>query len=154
MEPFAGHFPGGALRVRAGATRSQTDDPQFDALTSPGVNGSGLTPRPASSPDARSGTSASTTYATATSWSITRLSRMARSVRHLTEIAALLGERGVDLVVLKHGASIPPPRPGGSCSTSSGRWPFIPFELIVEGTREGLAWPRAPAVYVLAGRRP
>lgn len=32
---------------------------------------------------------------------VTRLSRMARSVRHLTGIAALLGERGIDLVVLK-----------------------------------------------------
>ena len=34
---------------------------------------------------------------------VTRLSRMARSVRHLTEIAALLQERGIDLVVLKQG---------------------------------------------------
>ncbi|MQA80580.1 MAG: hypothetical protein GEV10_19210 [Streptosporangiales bacterium] len=34
---------------------------------------------------------------------MTRLSRMARSVRHLTEVAALLAERGVDLVVLKQG---------------------------------------------------
>jgi DNA invertase Pin-like site-specific DNA recombinase len=32
---------------------------------------------------------------------VTSLSRMARSVRHLTEIAALLTDRGVDLVVLK-----------------------------------------------------
>lgn len=30
-------------------------------------------------------------------------SRMARSVRHLTEVAALLAEREVDLVVLKQG---------------------------------------------------
>ncbi|MGA8518601.1 MAG: recombinase family protein, partial [Pseudonocardiaceae bacterium] len=34
---------------------------------------------------------------------VTRLSRMARSVKHLTEIAALLAERGVDLVVLEQG---------------------------------------------------
>jgi len=34
---------------------------------------------------------------------VTRLSRMARSVRHLTGIAALLAERGIDLVVLKQG---------------------------------------------------
>jgi hypothetical protein len=34
---------------------------------------------------------------------VTRLSRMARSVRHLTGIAADLHERGIDLVVLKQG---------------------------------------------------
>jgi hypothetical protein len=34
---------------------------------------------------------------------VTRLSRMARSVRHLSGIAALLAERGIDLVVLKQG---------------------------------------------------
>ena len=34
---------------------------------------------------------------------VTRLSRMARSVRHLTGIAALLAERAIDLVVSRKG---------------------------------------------------
>jgi DNA invertase Pin-like site-specific DNA recombinase len=40
---------------------------------------------------------------------------MARSVRHLTEIAALLAERGVDLVVLKQGIDT---------TTTAGRFLF------------------------------
>jgi hypothetical protein len=47
---------------------------------------------------------------------ITGLSWMARSVRHLTEVAALLAEREVDLVVLKRGINIST-LAGGSCST-------------------------------------
>jgi hypothetical protein len=68
---------------------------------------------------------------------ITRLSRMARSVRHLTEIAALLDERGVDLVVLKQGIDT---------TTAAGRFLFhvigamdeMLADLISEGTLEGL----------------
>lgn len=85
------------------STRSQTDDSQLDALTMAGCE--------------RIWTdTASGKLARRPEWDkcldylragdelvITRLSRMARSVRHLTEIAALLAERGVDLVVLKQG---------------------------------------------------
>ena len=67
---------------------------------------------------------------------VTRLSRMARSVRHLTEIAALLQERGIDLVVLKQGIDT---------TTPAGRFTFhvlaamdeMLADLISEGTREG-----------------
>jgi hypothetical protein len=67
---------------------------------------------------------------------------MARSVRHLTEVAALLSERGIDLIVLKQGIDT---------STVSGRFTFhvlaamdqMLAELIAEGTKEGLAAARA-----------
>jgi DNA invertase Pin-like site-specific DNA recombinase len=73
---------------------------------------------------------------------ITRLSRMARSVRHLTETAAVLNEQGIDLVVLKQGIDT---------SSVSGRFTFhvlaamdeMLADLIAEGTREGLAAARA-----------
>jgi hypothetical protein len=103
------------------STRSQTDDSQLDALTAAGCEriwtdtASGKLAR-------RPGWDKCLDYVRAgDELVVTRLSRMARSVRHLTEIAALLAERGVDLVVLKQ-ESTPPPQPAGSCSTSSGRW--------------------------------
>ena len=73
---------------------------------------------------------------------ITRLSRMARSVRHLTEVAALLADRGVDLVVLKQGIDT---------TTAAGRFLFhvigamdeMLADLIGEGTLEGLEAARA-----------
>jgi resolvase-like protein len=82
---------------------------------------------------------------------VTRLSRMARSVRHLTEIAALLAERGIDLVVLKQGIVTTTPR---------GRFTFhvlaamdeMLADLISEGTREGLESARARGR--VGGRRP
>ncbi|MFL6149906.1 MAG: recombinase family protein [Pseudonocardiaceae bacterium] len=73
---------------------------------------------------------------------ITRLSRMARSVRHLTEVAATLAEREVDLVVLKQGIDT---------TTPAGRFLFhvigamdeMLADLISEGTIEGLEAARA-----------
>jgi DNA invertase Pin-like site-specific DNA recombinase len=67
---------------------------------------------------------------------------MARSVRHLTEIAAHLAERGMDLVVLKQGIDT---------TTPAGRFTFhvlaamdeMLADLISEGTREGLESARA-----------
>ena len=67
---------------------------------------------------------------------------MARSVRHLTEIAAHLAERGIDLVVLKQGIDT---------TTPAGRFTFhvlaamdeMLADLISEGTREGLESARA-----------
>ncbi|MGX1778566.1 recombinase family protein [Nocardia brasiliensis] len=73
---------------------------------------------------------------------ITRLSRPFRSVRHMTELAAQLDERGVDLVVLKQGIDT---------TTPAGRFLFhviaamdeMLADLISEGTREGLESARA-----------
>ena len=73
---------------------------------------------------------------------VTRLSRMARSVRHLTGIAALLAERGTGLVVLTQGIDT---------ATPAGRFTFhvlaamdeMLADLISEGTKEGLASARA-----------
>jgi Resolvase, N terminal domain len=67
---------------------------------------------------------------------------MARSVRHLTETAALLAGRGIDLVVLKQGIDT---------TTPAGRFTFhvlaamdeMLADLISEGTREGLESARA-----------
>ena len=73
---------------------------------------------------------------------VTRLSRMARSVRHLTGIAALLAECGTGLVVLEQGIDT---------ATVAGRFTFhvlaamdeMLADLISEGTKEGLASARA-----------
>ncbi|MGH3511435.1 MAG: recombinase family protein [Pseudonocardiaceae bacterium] len=124
------------------STRSQTDDSQLDALRAAGCE--------------RTWTdTASGKLARRPEWDklldylrdgdelvITRLSRMARSVRHLTEIAALLNERGVDLVVLKQGIDT---------TTPAGRFLFhvigamdeMLADLISEGTLEGLEAARA-----------
>ncbi|MGH3685698.1 MAG: recombinase family protein [Pseudonocardiaceae bacterium] len=124
------------------STRSQTDDSQLDALRAAGCE--------------RIWTdTASGKLARRPEWDkcldyvragdelvVTRLSRMARSVRHLTEIAALLTERGVDLVVLKQGIDT---------TTPAGRFLFhvigamdeMLADLISEGTLEGLEAARA-----------
>ena len=124
------------------STRSQTDDAQLDALTTAGCQ--------------RIWTdTASGRLARRPEWDkcldylragdelvVTRLSRIARSVRHLTEIAALLADRGVDLVVLKQGIDT---------TTPAGRFLFhvigamdeMLADLISEGTLEGLQAARA-----------
>ncbi|MGB8993880.1 MAG: recombinase family protein [Pseudonocardiaceae bacterium] len=129
------------------STRSQTDDSQLDALT-------------AASCERIWTDTASGRLARRPEWDkcldylragdelvVTRLSRMARSVRHLTEIAALLADRGVDLVVLKQGIDT---------TTPAGRFLFhvigamdeMLADLISEGTLEGLEAARA------RGRKP
>jgi DNA invertase Pin-like site-specific DNA recombinase len=73
---------------------------------------------------------------------ITRLSRAARSVRNLTEVAAHLSERGIDLLVLQQHIDT---------RTPAGRLTFhilaavdeFHADLISEGTIEGLASARA-----------
>jgi DNA invertase Pin-like site-specific DNA recombinase len=124
------------------STRSQTDDSQLDALTAADCE--------------RIWTdTASGKLARRPEWDkcldylrpgdelvITRLSRMARSVRHLTEIAAQLADRGIDLVVLKQGIDT---------TTAAGRFLFhvigamdeMVADLISEGTVEGLESARA-----------
>ena len=76
---------------------------------------------------------------------------MARSVRHLTETAALLAGRGINLVVLKQGIDT---------TTPAGRFTFhvlaamdeMLADLISEGTREGLESARARGR--VGGRKP
>ena len=133
------------------STRSQRDDSQLDALRAVGCE--------------RIWTdTASGKLARRPEWdncldhlrrgdelAVTRLSRMARSVRHLTEIAALLQERGIDLVVLKQGIDT---------TTPAGRFTFhvlaamdeMLADLISEGTREGLESARARGR--VGGRKP
>src|SRR6266508_2434398 len=104
------------------STHSQRDDSQLDALRAAGDE-----------------------------LAVTRLSRMARSVRHLTETAALLADRGIDLVVLKQGIDT---------TTPAGRFTFhvlaamdeMLADLISEGTREGLESARARGR--VGGRKP
>lgn len=82
---------------------------------------------------------------------VTRLSRLARSVRNLTEVAATLAERGIDLVVLKQHIDT---------RTPAGRLTFhilgavdeFTADLIREGTREGLEAARSRGRK--GGRRP
>lgn len=82
---------------------------------------------------------------------ITRLSRLARSLRHLIELAEQLRERGIDLVVIHQHLDT---------TTPAGRLLFhliaavdeFNRELIVEGTHEGLAAARARGRK--GGRRP
>jgi DNA invertase Pin-like site-specific DNA recombinase len=82
---------------------------------------------------------------------VARLSRMARSVRNLTEIAAMLAERGIDLVVLKQ--QIDTRTPAGRLTFHIlGAVDEFTADLISEGTVEGLAAARARGRK--GGRRP
>jgi DNA invertase Pin-like site-specific DNA recombinase len=73
---------------------------------------------------------------------ITRLSRPFRSVRHMTELAAQLDERGIDLIVVEQGIDT---------TTPAGRFLFhviaamdeMTADLISEGSLEGLESARA-----------
>ena len=73
---------------------------------------------------------------------VTRLSRIARSVKNLTEVAALLDARGINLLVLRQHIDT---------RTPAGRLTFhilaavdeFTADVIAENTREGLAAARA-----------
>ncbi|WP_280497890.1 recombinase family protein [Nocardia asiatica] len=124
------------------STRGQKDDSQIDALTEAGCERIWI--------DKASGK-----LARRPEWNkcfehlrrgdelvITRLSRPFRSVRHMTELAAALDERGIDLIVLKQGIDT---------TTPAGRFLFhviaamdeMTADLISEGTLEGLESARA-----------
>jgi DNA invertase Pin-like site-specific DNA recombinase len=82
---------------------------------------------------------------------VTRLSRMARSVRNLTEVAVKLRERGIDLVVLKQ--QIDTRTPAGRLTFHIlGAVDEFTADLISEGTLEGLEAARARGRK--GGRRP
>jgi DNA invertase Pin-like site-specific DNA recombinase len=73
---------------------------------------------------------------------VSRLSRVARSVRHLTEVAAELEARGIDLVVLAQGLDTR--TPGGRLLFHLlGAIDEFTADLISVATREGLAPARA-----------
>lgn len=82
---------------------------------------------------------------------ITRLSRLGRSIRHLLDLVAQLGEAGVDFQVLGQGIDT---------TTPHGRFMFhilaavaeLDRELIVEGTLDGLDAARARGR--VGGRKP
>jgi DNA invertase Pin-like site-specific DNA recombinase len=73
---------------------------------------------------------------------VTRLSRVARSVRHLSEVVAELQRREVDLVVLKQGLDTSSPA-GRLLFHLMGAIDEFTADLISEGTLEGLAAARA-----------
>ena len=120
------------------STRDQSDDSQTDALTEAGCE--------KIFQDKASGKLASRPewdkcleyLRPGDSLVITRLSRAGRSLRNLLDIAADLDRRGINLVVLKQQIDT---------TTPAGRLVFhfmaaldeFQRELIVEGTREGLA---------------
>jgi DNA invertase Pin-like site-specific DNA recombinase len=124
------------------STRSQKDDSQLDALTAAGCERvwvdkvSGKLARRPKWDDCLDYLRRSDELV------ITRLSRAFRSVRHLTELAAVLEKRGIDLIVLKQGIDT---------TTVTGRFTFhmiaamdeMLADLISEGTLEGLAAARA-----------
>ncbi|MEQ3538728.1 recombinase family protein [Pseudonocardia tropica] len=82
---------------------------------------------------------------------ITRLSRAARSVRNLTELAEQLKERSIELLVLKQ--QIDTRTPAGRLTFHIlGAVDEFQADLIAENTREGLAAARARGRK--GGRRP
>lgn len=127
------------------STRDQNDDSQVDELLAAGCDPGhlfidhGVTGKVAARPQL----DACLAYLReGDTLVITRLSRAMRSLRHMLDLAATLSERGVDLKVLKQDIDT---------SSSAGRLVFhimaaideFQRELIVEGTREGLAAARA-----------
>ena len=125
------------------STRGQNDDSQIDELKAAGCDriftDQGVSGKLASRPqlDAALGY-----LRDGDTFVITRLSRAMRSLRHLLELKDELQQRHIELVVLKQGIDT---------RTPQGRLVFHIFgaidefqrELIVEGTREGLAAARA-----------
>lgn len=73
---------------------------------------------------------------------VTKLDRMGRSVRHLIDVVGVLGERGVELVVLAQG--IDTTSPGGRLlfHVLAAMSEFV-GDLISENTHDGLAAARA-----------
>jgi DNA invertase Pin-like site-specific DNA recombinase len=124
------------------STRDQNPDSQRDALAAAGCT-KVFVDRASGKLDRRPELDAALEYLRpGDTLVITRLSRAARSLKHLLELTATLRERGVELQVLKQGIDT---------TTPTGRLAFHMLgaideflrELIVEGTHEGLEAARA-----------
>src|SRR5258707_9433189 len=74
---------------------------------------------------------------------ITKLDRLARSVRHLVELVSELGGRGIDLIVLGQGIDTTPPA-GRMMFHVPAAIPQVQRGLISERTRDGPQAGRAP----------
>lgn len=125
------------------STRTQNDDSQVDELEAAGCDkifvDKGVSGKQAQRPQL----DAALAYLRkGDTLVITRLSRAMRSLKHLLELTAQLNERGIGLKVLKQSIDT---------TTPTGRLLFhilaaideFQRELIVEGTKEGLAAARA-----------
>jgi len=125
------------------STRAQNDDSQIDELTAAGCERIFTDPGVSGKLAKRPQLDACLEYLRPGDvLVITRLSRAMRSLKHLLTLADDLQQRGVDLVVLKQQIDT---------TSATGRLVFhilaaideFQRELIVEGTREGLASARA-----------
>jgi DNA invertase Pin-like site-specific DNA recombinase len=129
----------GYARVSA---RGQNDDSQVDDLTAYGCDKI-FTDKSSGKLAARPELDKALAYLRAGDiFMITRLSRAMRSLKHLLALADELPERGVGLVVLKQQIDTTTPQ-GRLVFHILGAIDEFQRELIVEGTREGLAAARA-----------
>jgi DNA invertase Pin-like site-specific DNA recombinase len=134
------------------STRGQNDDSQVDELKAYGVDklfvDHGISGKHAARPELDK---ALAYLRDGDVFVITRMSRAMRSLKHMIDLAEQLRERNIGLVVLKQDIDT---------TSAQGRLVFHIFaamdefqrELIVEGTREGLA--AAKARGKLGGRKP
>jgi DNA invertase Pin-like site-specific DNA recombinase len=134
------------------STKGQNDDSQVDELTAYGCDrifvDHGVTGKLAARPELDK---ALAYLREGDVFVITRMSRAMRSLKHMIDLAEQLRERDIGLVVLKQDIDT---------TSAQGRLVFHIFaamdefqrELIVEGTREGLA--AAKARGKLGGRKP
>ena len=124
------------------STRGQNDDSQVDDLTAYGCEKI-FTDTASGKHAARPELDKALAYLRAGDvFVITRLSRAMRSLKHLLALADELRERGVGLVVLKQQIDTTTPQ-GRLVFHLLGAIDEFQRELIVEGTREGLAAARA-----------
>ena len=141
--PAAGR---GAVMAKIGyarvSTRGQNDDSQVDDLTAYGCEKI-FTDTASGKHAARPELDKALAYLRAGDvFVITRLSRAMRSLKHLLALADELRDRGVGLVVLKQQIDTTTPQ-GRLVFHLLGAIDEFQRELIVEGTREGLAAARA-----------
>ncbi len=124
------------------STKGQNDDSQHDELTAYGCDKI-FADKASGKLAARPELDAALAYLREGDvFVITRLSRAMRSLKHLLELKDMLTERGVGLVVLKQGIDTTTPQ-GRLVFHILGALDEFQRELIVEGTREGLAAARA-----------
>jgi len=124
------------------STREQNPDHQVDALTAAGCERT-FVDKASGSLASRPELDKALDYARrGDQLVVTRLSRLGRSTKHLIELVGRLGELGVGLVVLNQG--IDTSSPGGKLVFHLMA-SIAEFErdLIVEGTRDGLAAARS-----------